>query len=102
MAVSQILDLLIAEHVAELAYRPVENAVEVHDSAQLEALLGASVAVLTDEHSSFWLDSDLILAPPASLVVAEQTCRRFPQPGAGNGVKGRGRGRRKGQARRYA
>ncbi|NDO79186.1 hypothetical protein GKZ75_13415 [Kocuria indica] len=78
--VSEVFDLLIPARVAELGYRPVENTVEVHDCAQLQVLLGLSGERLAEQYPSFWLEDDLILAPSASLVLAEQACQRFPQP----------------------
>lgn len=79
-AASMAFDLLVPAGVAELAYRPVENAVEVHDRSRLDALLGISTADLEEQHDTFRLEGDLVLAPSAALLIAEHACRRFPQP----------------------
>lgn len=94
-AVSVVFDLLVPEHVTELGYRPVENAVQVHDLTQLDALFGLSVAGLAGQHHSFRLDGELVLAPCAALVIAEQACRRFPQPVLDNVLKGEAEARDK-------
>lgn len=77
-AVDQVFRCAMSSKVAELIYRPVEKAVQVHDPHELEKLTGLTINDLRTEYENFHHDGDLILSPNAGLIIAEHVCRITP------------------------
>jgi hypothetical protein len=79
-AVEQVYLLLIPDRVAEWEWSPVRFATAVHDREALAAVLGVSLGDIVGRCESFELDSDVMLSPSGSLLVAEAACRAAPMP----------------------
>lgn len=79
-AVEMVFDLLIPEEIAEWEYSPVRDATRIHDKEALQGLIGISVEDLLEHTEGFDLESDVMLSPDGTLMIAEYACRLHPMP----------------------
>ncbi|MGI5180126.1 hypothetical protein ACQEVZ_27750 [Dactylosporangium sp. CA-152071] len=74
-AVGTVYSALIPEEVAELDWRPVENATIIKDRAALAEILQVSVEEILERAEWFANDEGTIVSPAGTIVIAEAACR---------------------------
>ena len=74
-AVLTVYSALIPEEVAELDWRPVENATIIKDCANLTEILQVPVDELLAKVRWFTTDDATIVSPAGTVVIAEAACR---------------------------
>ncbi len=79
-AISVVFDEITPENIASREYKPVRDAVAVHDRDAFESLIGAPLTEITSVVQWFDLDGTTLLSPAAGLLIAELICRQNPMP----------------------
>lgn len=79
-ATEMVFSLLIPDEVAEWQWSPVHWTTAIHDPAALTKLIGLPISDLIAQTDSFVLDSDLMVSPEGTLMIAEYACRTNPMP----------------------
>ncbi|GAA2493854.1 hypothetical protein [Winogradskya humida] len=74
-AVSTVYSALIPEEVAELDWRPVENATIIKDRTALTEILQVPVDEILARAQSFTSDDGTIVSPAGTVLIAEVACR---------------------------
>ncbi|GAB3861578.1 hypothetical protein ACFPIJ_11905 [Dactylosporangium cerinum] len=74
-AVGTVYSALIPEEVAELDWRPVENATIIKDRAALAEILQAPAEEILAKVQWFTTDEGAIVSPAGTVVIAEAACR---------------------------
>lgn len=74
-AVLTVYSALIPEEVAELDWRPVENATVIKDRAKLTEILRVPVEELLAKVQWFVTDDGAMVSPAGTLIIAEAACR---------------------------
>jgi hypothetical protein len=74
-AVGTVYSALIPEEVAELDWRPVENATIIKDLAALTEILQVFVDEILAKVEWFTTDEGTIVSPAGTIVIAEAACR---------------------------
>ncbi|MEU4626898.1 hypothetical protein AB0G04_43860 [Actinoplanes sp. NPDC023801] len=77
-AVGTVYTALIPDEVAELDWRPVENATIVKDRAKLAEILRVPVDEVLAGAQWFTTDDAMMVSPAGSLMIAEAACRAHP------------------------
>ncbi|MFK0005092.1 hypothetical protein [Paenarthrobacter sp. NPDC090522] len=75
-----VLELLVPDQVAELFLTSVDDALVVHDQAQLEVLTGEPMSSLKESLSWEEFEGKPCFTPLASITIAQMVCRQNPEP----------------------
>jgi hypothetical protein len=78
--VEEVFQLLIADEIAELEWRPVSCATLVHDRARLGNLIGVPVDEILASVEWFDQGDGIVLSPAGTMRIAEAACRANPTP----------------------
>ena len=77
-AVHAVYSALIPDEVAELDWRPVENATIINDRAKLTEILQVPVEEILAKVQWFTTEDATIVSPEGSLLIAQIACRAHP------------------------